>query len=53
MLDQSSNIRTFNNVDIFDTLNEDFAEGLLNNTLEQHDINKHLLTAIYTPYVIL
>ncbi len=48
VLNSSSAISTFKNIDLFDTLNEDFAGGLLNNTLEQHEINKHLLTALYT-----
>ena len=45
---ENSDITKFVNVDIFDTLNEPSVQHILDNTMDQSSINKHLLTAIVT-----
>jgi Trp operon repressor len=43
-------ITEFKNVDVRDTLNEPALAALLNGSMPQLDVNKHLLTAIVTVY---
>ena len=43
---ENSDIRNFNNMDLYDTFGSTEAEDILNNTMTQNDINKHLLTGI-------
>ena len=38
----------FKNVDLRDTLNEPAMKALLDSSMPQQDVNKHLLTAILT-----
>ena len=45
---EEPDITKFKNVDLRDTLNEPSVQQILNNTMEQSNINKHLLTAIVT-----
>jgi hypothetical protein len=47
---ENKDIRQFTNIDLRDTLNEESMSSILNNTMPQTDINKHLLTAIVTVY---
>ena len=44
----NSDIRKFTNIDLRDTLNIPSVEEILNGTMSQANINKHLLTAIIT-----
>ena len=48
LTNNSSDIRNFNNLDLFDTLNQPATRAILNESMPQHHINKHLLTAIIT-----
>ena len=48
----NADIRQFENTDLRDTLNKESVSSILNNTMPQTDINKHLLTAIITVYNI-
>jgi hypothetical protein len=47
---ENEDIRQFTNIDLRNTLNEESMSSILNNTMPQTDINKHLLTAIVTVY---
>ena len=44
----NQDIRKFTNIDLRDTLNIPSVEEILNGTMSQANINKHLLTAIIT-----
>ena len=44
----NQDIRKFTNIDLRDTLNIPSVEEILNGTMSQANINKHLLTAIVT-----
>lgn len=44
----NKDIYQFKNVDLRDTLNYPAMDALLNGTMPQQDVNKHLLTAIIT-----
>ena len=48
LTNNSSDIRNFNNLDLFDTLNGPATRAILNESMPQQHINKHLLTAIIT-----
>tara|TARA_A100001015_G_C14884515_1_gene669788 strand:+ start:820 stop:1080 length:261 start_codon:yes stop_codon:yes gene_type:complete len=41
-------INNFTNIDLRDTLNTPATQGILDGTMAQQDVNKHLLTAIVT-----
>jgi Trp operon repressor len=47
---QIKDISEFENVDVRDTLNEPALAALLNGSMPQPDVNKHLLTAIVTVF---
>lgn len=42
------NIRKWSNVDIWDTLNDPFVDGLEKRKVDQNDVNDHLFTALLT-----
>ena len=42
------NFLIFKNVDLRDTLNDPAMKAILDNTMPQAEVNKHLLTAIIT-----
>ena len=44
----NQDITQFKNVDLRDTLNEPAMKALLDGSMPQQDVNKHLLTAIIT-----
>ena len=41
-----ANVRGWNNVDIWDTFNDPFVNGLEKQRVDQHVVNDHLFTAI-------
>lgn len=45
---ENNEIRKFNNMNLYKTLGSKEAYGILNNTMTQHNVNKHLLTGILT-----